>query len=180
MSLEEQDPEPGGPLRRPGALRPQERRTLSSKAQAPNGSETLLIPTSSGSHALRHVLVRGLLGRSSTAPSAAANTDGDAAPHLGVYRTVVRYGSPPIKGHRVRVARVQPPRIERAVVGGHRVRQGTVVGPRYRASRFNSGIGWVKEVVPYANLACILHRHRFHATVLRPGGGHEHEQGDHQ
>src|SRR5215211_1199649 len=51
MSLEEQDPEPGGPLRRPGALRPQERRTLSSKAQAPHGSETLLVTTSSGSHA---------------------------------------------------------------------------------------------------------------------------------
>src|ERR671921_321367 len=99
-----------------------------------------LLITVSGIFSLGHVLARGLLGRSSTASSAAANADGDAAPHLGVYRAVVRYGSLPIKGHRVRVARVQHPRIERAVVGGHRVRPGTVVGPSYRASRFDGGI----------------------------------------
>lgn len=58
------------------------------------------------------------------------------------------------------------------------MRPGAVVSLSYRASRFDGGIRWVEEVIAYVNRACILHGHCFHDPILRPGGGHKHEQGD--
>src|SRR5215211_6532184 len=100
--------------------------------------------TLSGFHALGHALTTSrLLCRSCTAPAA----DGDAAPHLGMYRTVIRNCSLPTKGYRVRVARVQNSRVERTIVGGNCVRLVALVCPSYRASRFNGHIRRVEEVV---------------------------------
>src|SRR5215213_4420741 len=88
-----------------------------------------------------------------------------------MYRAVIRNCSLPIEGYRVRVARVQHPRVERAVVGGDCVRLVAVVGPSYRASRFNGHIRRVEEVVPYLNRACILHGNCLHPPSCAKAAG---------
>src|SRR5215208_8229278 len=90
----------------------------------------------------------------SAGAAASAAADGEAAPHLGVYRAVVHHRPLPVEGHCVRLPWVQHPRVEQTVFGGHRVRHGAVVGPRYGISWFDGGIRWLEEVVPYAHHPC--------------------------